>query len=312
MLKVENVKKSYGENVILDGIDLDIKDGEVYGLIGANGAGKTTLFNIISQVLDYDEGSVYVDEKKINTINDLSHKLGYIIDIPALFDYMTAFEYLEFIYSSSNKTKEEIKKRSEEVLSEVGLLEAGNKRIKAFSRGMRQKMGIAAGLIFEPQIILMDEPSSALDPIGRREVLQIIQRLKSKGKTIILSTHILNDIERVCDRVGLLVNGKIVIEGNLADVMGKYSEDKICVSCSKEDKLKLCKIMQDKKLSKDFEPKASALEIAYKSKKNKQEILKAVIESSVEFTDISLKHKSLEEIFILESKNKNEKRENEK
>lgn len=304
MLKVENIKKSYGNNVILKNINLEIQEGEVYGLIGANGAGKTTLFNIIAQVLDYDEGGIFIDGKKINTINDLSHKLGYIIDIPALFDYMTAFEYLEFIYSPSNKTKEEIRARSEEVLAQVGLLEAGNKRIRAFSRGMRQKMGIAAGLIFEPQIILMDEPSSALDPIGRREVLHIIQSLKAKGKTIILSTHILNDIERVCDRVGLLVDGNIVIEGNLSDVMANYSENKICVTCSKEDKLKLCQIMQDKKLSKDFEPKASALEIAYKSKKNKQEILKAIIESKVEFTDLSLKHKSLEEIFILESKNK--------
>jgi len=303
MLEIKDIKKSYGERNVLNGINLNIKKGEVFGLIGANGSGKTTLFNIISQVLASDGGEVLLDGKKITNINDLSHKLGYIIDIPAMFEYLTAKEYLEFLYSPSNKSKNEKILKIDEVLKKVGLEDVGNKKIKAFSRGMKQKMGIAAGLIFEPEIILMDEPSSALDPIGRREVLSIIDSLKEQGKTIILSTHILNDIERVCTRVGLLVDGEIVMQGTIVDILKEFSENKVLVVAEKEAKIKICKILEKKNLSNDFEPKSSVLEIGFKDDKNKKDIMKAIIESGVDFSEISIKHKSLEEIFVLKSKN---------
>ena len=302
MLEVKNIKKSYGDKVVLDGVNLNIKKGEVFGLIGANGSGKTTLFNIISQLLAADGGEVFLDGKKISNIDDLSKKLGYIIDIPAMFEYMTAKEYLDFLFCSSNKLKEVKEKKILEVLKRVGLDEVQNKRIKSFSRGMKQKIGIAAGLIFNPEIILMDEPSSALDPIGRRDVLSIIDSLKEQGKTIILSTHILNDIERVCTRVGLLVDGKIVIEGKISEIMKQFSENKIMVVAEKEAKLEICKLLKKKKLTNDFEPRSSALEIGFKNDKNKKEIMQAIVESEIEFNEISIKHKTLEEIFVLMSK----------
>lgn len=302
MLEVKNIKKSYGDKVVLDGVNLNIKKGEVFGLIGANGSGKTTLFNIISQLLAADGGEVFLDGKKVLNIDDLSKKLGYIIDIPAMFEYMTAKEYLDFLFCSSNELKEVKEKKILEVLKRVGLDEVQNKRIKSFSRGMKQKIGIAAGLIFNPEIILMDEPSSALDPIGRRDVLSIIDSLKEQGKTIILSTHILNDIERVCTRVGLLVDGKIVIEGKISEIMKQFSENKIMVVAEKEAKLEICKLLKKKKLTNDFEPRSSALEIGFKNDKNKKEIMQAIVESEIEFNEISIKHKTLEEIFVLMSK----------
>lgn len=302
MLEVKNIKKSYGDKVVLDGVNLNIKKGEVFGLIGANGSGKTTLFNIISQLLAADGGEVFLDGKKVSNIDDLSKKLGYIIDIPAMFEYMTAKEYLDFLFCSSNELKEVKEKKILEVLKRVGLDEVQNKRIKSFSRGMKQKIGIAAGLIFNPEIILMDEPSSALDPIGRRDVLSIIDSLKEQGKTIILSTHILNDIERVCTRVGLLVDGKIVIEGKISEIMKQFSENKIMVVAEKEAKLEICKLLKKKKLTNDFEPRSSVLEIGFKNDKNKKEIMQAIVESEIEFNEISIKHKTLEEIFVLMSK----------
>ena len=302
MLEVKNIKKSYGDKVVLDGVNLNIKKGEVFGLIGANGSGKTTLFNIISQLLAADGGEVFLDGKKVSNIDDLSKKLGYIIDIPAMFEYMTAKEYLDFLFCSSNELKEVKEKKILEVLKRVGLDEVQNKRIKSFSRGMKQKIGIAAGLIFNPEIILMDEPSSALDPIGRRDVLSIIDSLKEQGKTIILSTHILNDIERVCTRVGLLVDGKIVIEGKISEIMKQFSENKIMVVAEKEAKLEICKLLKKKKLTNDFEPRSSALEIGFKNDKNKKDIMQAIVESEIEFNEISIKHKTLEEIFVLMSK----------
>ena len=308
MLEIKGIKKAYKDKVVLNGINLEVKKGEVFGLIGANGSGKTTLFNIIAQILSADGGEILLDGKKITCIDDLSHKLGYIIDIPAMFEYLTAKEYLEFLYSSSEKSKEEKNQRIEELLKSVGLLDSANKKIRTFSRGMKQKIGIVAGLIFEPEIILMDEPSSALDPIGRRDVLSIIENLKEQGKTIILSTHILNDIERVCTRVGLLVDGQIVMQGSISAIMKAFAENKLIVVADKEAKLELCKILEKKKLTNDFEPKFSALEIGFKNEKNKKDIMQAIIESEIPFNEISIKQKSLEEIFVLMSSKKGGKK----
>ncbi len=302
MLKVKGIYKSFNENEVLKGIDLEIKEGEVYGLIGANGAGKTTLFNIIAQVLQANSGEIYIDETQIKNMNDLSQKIGYVIDNPSMFEYMNAYEYLDFIYSPSNKTKVEVLSRSKEILKLVGLDNVGTKQIKSFSRGMKQRMGIAAGLIFEPQLILMDEPSSALDPEGRFEVLNIIKDLKKQGKTIILSTHILNDIERACDRVGLLINGKIVVEGSITDVLARYNQSVLKISCAGEDAEKIKNSVKEKKLSKSVEITTDGIEIAFSGNENKKQIIKTLLEKDIDFNEITLKRNTLEEIYLMESK----------
>lgn len=302
MLKVKGIYKSFKENEVLKGIDLEIKEGEVYGLIGANGAGKTTLFNIIAQLLEADAGEVLIDETRIKNMNDLSQKIGYVIDNPSMFEFMNAYEYLDFIYSPSNKTKVEVLSRSKEILKLVGLEDVGTKPIKSFSRGMKQRMGIAAGLIFEPQLILLDEPSSALDPEGRFEVLKIIEDLKKQGKTIILSTHILNDIERVCDRVGLLINGKIVVEGTITEVLARYNQNVLKISCNNENAEQTKKAIKDKKLSKSVEITNEGIEIAFSDDANKKEIIKTLLEKDIDFDEIMLKKRTLEDIYLIESK----------
>lgn len=301
MLKVINIEKSFNGKNVLNGINLEIKQGEVYGLIGANGAGKTTLFNIIARVINSDKGVVIADNTEIKLANDLKGKIGYILDIPAMHEYLTAYEYLEFIASPLNLSKEELIKKSDAVLQEVGLTDVGNKKIKTFSRGMKQRMGIAAGLISDPKIILMDEPSSALDPLGRLDVLKIIESLKQKGKTIILSTHILNDIERACDRVGLLVNGKIAIEGKITEVLEKYSYNIYMVYVNESDfdkvieKAKTCKYFVSANKLKD------CVEIEYSSG-GKKDMFNTLGKINVDCNGIVKKEQSIEQIFILASK----------
>ncbi len=304
MLKVENIVKSYGENKVLKGLNLEIFDGEIYGLIGSNGAGKTTLFNIIAQILSHEEGKVFLNGKEIKTINDLALKVGYIIDIPSMFEYLTANEYLEFLYSSSKKNKEEIKARSKVVLDLVGLEDVGNKRINSFSRGMKQRMGIAAGLIFEPDLIVMDEPSSALDPQGRAEVIDIIKDLKKQGKTIILSTHILNDIERLCDRVGLLVNGVIAVEGTVSKVLDSYTTNKIKVYCGNDEIEKIGKILKELEQIQDMDIQHDGAIISFKDNDNKKQILKKIVNGEIVFSAIEVNKMTLEEIFLKVSNEK--------
>lgn len=233
MLKIVNVNKKFGEKTVLLNINMEVADGEVYGLVGANGAGKTTFMSILAQVLTPDSGEVWVDGKRIRNMNDLAGNIGFVVDIPAMFEYMTAHEYLTFLMRGQNFTKEEEKAKITQLLNAVGLRDIDKKRIKSFSRGMKQRMGIASGLVSNPKVVLLDEPSSALDPEGRVDVIGIIDSLRKQGKIVVLSTHILADVDRVCDRVGLVVRGNLVIEGKLEEVLEKYTKPIICVE-SKE------------------------------------------------------------------------------
>lgn len=301
MLKIEDIKKSFGEKQVLKGINITIEKGEVYGLVGANGAGKTTLLNIISRVLYADSGKIFVNDKEIKIANDLKGLIGYIIDIPAMHEYLTAYEYLEFISSPLGLTKEELKQKSDKVLNEVGLKDVGGKRIKTFSRGMKQRMGIAGGLISNPEIILMDEPCSALDPQGRFEVMQIIENLKEQGKTIIFSTHILGDVEKVCDRVGILSNGKIAIEGKIQDILNRYAENVFKVFVDEKD---IEKIINQAKKCEYFvsaTPKTNCIEIEFLNG-GKKKMFKTLCVSNADVNGIVLKEQSIEEIFMNLSK----------
>lgn len=192
MVEIINVSKRFGRNTVLKNVSLKINRGEIYGLVGKNGAGKTTLLSIIAGLSKSTNGTI---KCKVGT------KIGFLPDVPEYYDTLTANEYIDFLLKYKNS---EIRKN---VLCMVHI--DGNKKIRTMSRGMKQRVGIATVLINNPDIILLDEPTSALGPLGRQEVLEVLLNLKKAGKTIILSTHILNDMEKICDRVGFLVDGEI-------------------------------------------------------------------------------------------------------
>lgn len=302
MLEIKNISKSFNGNLVLDNVSFKVEDGEIYGLIGANGAGKTTLFNIITRILQEDNGEVLVDGKKISFVNDIAGKIGYIIDIPAFFDYMTAGEYLEFIASPLNLGKAEFETRARQVLNQVGLSEVYNKRLKQFSRGMRQRMGIASGLIGNAKIIIMDEPSSALDPAGRHDVLKIIENLKNEGKTIILSTHILSDVEKVCDRLGILSGHKIVTQGTVYEILHKYQDNEISVTCSHENALKIKEYAQKLQGFTGAELKNRGIDITFEEH-FKEQIFKSLLNCKIPFDGIKFKEKSIEDVFLGQGSN---------
>lgn len=215
MLTISGISKAFGKHPVLKDISFSIKNGEIYGLIGKNGAGKTTLMSIIAGLALPDTGSFEVEGQGNEEIN-----IGYLPDIPAFFDYLTSQEYLDFLLKN---TKRGCSKR-DELLSLVGL--TGKEKIKTMSRGMRQRLGVAAALVNEPQVLLLDEPTSALDPLGRHELMEILMKLKNSGKSVLLSTHILADMEKVCDKVGFLHNGiiqqEIYVEKLLAGDQGVW------------------------------------------------------------------------------------------
>ena len=296
MLCLSDVKKSFKEKVVLNGVTFSAGKGEVFGLIGSNGAGKTTIMNIISGLLTYDDGKVEINEKQVFSINDAASEIGYVIDIPAMSEHLTSREYLDFLLSPQNLKQQEKSEKIEKLLEKVGISDA-KMQIKHFSRGMKQRLGIAAGLVNNPSVILFDEPCSALDPLGRAEVLNIISELKHEGKTVILSTHILSDIERVCDKVGFLHNGKIVIEGELGEILDKFKENVYRVECKKEDMLKIIDAVKDNENFIDFVVSDDVLNIKFEPSA-KKEIFKAITSVDCEIDGINLKTKSIEDIYL--------------
>lgn len=215
MVRIRNLYKKYGSYSVLRGLSMDIERGDVYGFLGRNGCGKTTTMNIIANIIPKDEGDIVLGDGK-------PVKVGYLPESPMIYGYMTSREYLSYIAACCNYDGD-IPRRVNEVLDIVGLTKAADRRAKGYSRGMTQRLGMGAAIIGNPELLFFDEPTSALDPEGRAEVISIIERLKSMGSTIVLSTHILSDVERVANRIGIMTNGVLAEEGRLDDILHKYA-----------------------------------------------------------------------------------------
>ncbi|MFL0246827.1 ABC transporter ATP-binding protein [Candidatus Clostridium stratigraminis] len=223
MLKVINLTKNYGSLEVLKGISFEIKKGMIYGFLGQNGAGKTTTMNILTGLIGYNSGEIYLNGKLMKeNKRELLRAVGYLPQNPVFYGYMTALEYLNFIGTINKMSGKKINERSEEVLNIVKLKDASRRKIGTYSGGMIQRFGIAVAMFNMPEILILDEPTSALDPEGRMEILELIQDLKKNGTTVFLSTHILNDVERVCDEVSILHQGKIIISEGLEELRNKY------------------------------------------------------------------------------------------
>ena len=220
ILTISNLKKRFGDKDVLKGVSLSVPEKSVFGFIGKNGAGKTTTMKMVLGLLEADEGEIYVAGEKVQYGQTKTNSyIGYLPDVPEFYNFMTAYEYLKFCGEMTGIKKEEIKARCEEMLKLVGLL--GEKhRIKGFSRGMKQRLGIAQALLGRPKLLICDEPTSALDPVGRKEILDILMAVKEET-TVIFSTHILSDVERICTDVAFLNEGKIIVQGKMDEIKEK-------------------------------------------------------------------------------------------
>jgi len=207
VLEISDLTKRYGKLTALAGLDLTLHDGTVHGLVGPNGAGKTTMLLIISGLKRKTSGEI--------TFGVPTNKVMLMPDTPDFFPLLTAREIVDLArYPFRKEVSEE---SVTEVIELVGLGDSIDRRVGGFSRGMKQRLGLAATLIGEPQLLLLDEPCSALDPIGRREILDVIFRLKSKS-TVLFSTHLLSDVEAVCDSVTVVDHGKALYEGTVSGI----------------------------------------------------------------------------------------------
>lgn len=225
MIRIEKLVKRFGSVRALNGLDMQVQPGMVYGFLGPNGAGKTTTLRILSGLARANQGQAWINGQPV-ALQSLGQRpvMGSLPEEPAFYPWMTPREYLrDFIAPLYGLDAKESAQRSKVLLEEVGLGKAANRRIGGFSRGMRQRLGLAQALIHKPAILLMDEPVSALDPAGRREVLELIESLRGRA-TILLSTHILADVERVCDTVGIINKGRMVLESDRQALLERYAQ----------------------------------------------------------------------------------------
>ncbi len=249
MLSIKDLYIRFGDNEVLKGLDLTVPEHSIFGFIGKNGSGKTTTMKTVLGLLNADSGEITVNGEKVTYGQTNTNRyIGYLPDVPEFYSFMTAREYLRFCGKITGMEKSEIDARSSELLELVGLDEERH-RIKGFSRGMKQRLGIAQALLGSPKLLICDEPTSALDPVGRKEILDILLAIKNKT-TVLFSTHILSDVERICTDVAFLNNGVIEIEGKLSDIKAKYRTEEYFIELENSSEIEtLCEVFP--KMQKD-------------------------------------------------------------
>ncbi|MDD2487021.1 MAG: ABC transporter ATP-binding protein [Candidatus Gracilibacteria bacterium] len=229
ILKIDNIDKILDKKQILFGVDLEIYSGEVFGFLGPNGAGKTTTMKCILDLIKPDNGEIFILGNK-GLSKETKNQIGFMPENTYLYKYLTGYEFLEFNGKFFDMPEQILNEKIYELLEKVGLKESANKLLVKYSKGMLQRIGLAQAIINDPKIVFLDEPMSGLDPIGRKMVKNLILELKKNGTTVFFNTHILSDVESICDRFAIIHKGKIIAEDkvkNLTEPLEDYFIGKI-------------------------------------------------------------------------------------
>ncbi len=219
-IRTENLTKKYslgwrrGKLLALDRLNLRVREGEVYGLIGPNGSGKSTTLKLILDLVSPTDGLAWIFDIPCDRVASRLH-VGFLPENPYFYRYLTGAEALEFYGKLCGMNGAPLKKRINELLELVGLPHAHDRRLAGYSKGMLQRIGLAQALIHDPKLLLLDEPTAGVDPIGSKDIREMILRLKGMGKTVLLSSHLLAQVQDVCDRIGVLNLGRLILEGDV-------------------------------------------------------------------------------------------------
>ena len=297
VLTLHNLHKAFGTQKVLQGVDLTVPQHSIFGFIGKNGAGKTTTMKLILGLETLDEGELYVMQEPVVFGKTKTNRyIGYVSDVPEFYGFMNAWEYLQLCAEISAIPKEKVKPRIEELLELVGLSQTGRKRCASFSRGMKQRLAIAQGLLNEPKLLIADEPTSALDPQGRKEILTILEKAKEKT-TVLFSTHILSDVESICDSIAILHQGKIAACGKLHTMLQTKGTAFLKVELVQEQD---CRLLQEILQSRGIpvsSPCSSVLQLA--DTPEVQQVLFDIMKThKLQLQKLERMHPSLEQYFL--------------
>ena len=292
ILKIENLNTSYGKNLVLKDINLEIKEGSIFGLIGPNGAGKSTLMKSILGLVKKDSGKITLYGKEINERNqkETNKNLGSLIEAPSFYDHLTAYDNLDLICDMKNINKDKIDK----TLRDVGLIKSKDKKVREFSLGMKQRMGIAIALIGNPKFLILDEPINGLDPYGIEEMRDLFKRIvKNSNTSILISSHILDEIEKISTHIGILKNGSLTYSGSLEEYRELHPP---VIVLKTSDNIKASKILalSQENIIDDY------LVLGNKSKEEVAKIIKTLV-NDLDIYRVEKRKESLEKLFIKET-----------
>ncbi|MQY69908.1 MAG: ATP-binding cassette domain-containing protein [Firmicutes bacterium] len=298
MIRTENLTKEYDGFKAVDNLNLDVKEGEIYGFLGPNGAGKTTTILMLLGILRPTRGRIYLLEEELNkNFLSLKGRIGVVSEKQYLYKEMVAGEYLDFfadLYGVKDK-----KKKIDQLLKSVSLLEVKNRKLGAFSRGMQQKLGFARALLHDPELLLLDEPVSGLDPTGIKQVRNLIEKENKKGRTIFISSHLLSEVEKLCREVAIINEGKLLAEDTMENLRRKLSktvELEIELSQAKEE---IMKALSSFDFIQAIKQRENLLTVRVKSDQDyRAPISETISRQGGIVLGIKVKEMSLEEAFI--------------
>lgn len=290
MIEIKNVSKSFSGKEILKNISFNIKEGECIGLLGPNGAGKTTLIKCMTDVITFDEGEISFKDKAITNFKD---EIGYLSQNTDFKQWMSCEESLKFFGSLSGLSKSYLNKNIDKVLEDVGLKEKNDYKVEELSGGMKQRLGIAQAILHRPKFLILDEPVSALDPVGRNEIKKLINQLKEYS-TVLISTHILNDASEFCDRFVIIKEGSIIGSINKEDEV--INRKRVLFQISNQDISGLVLDSQApyelNRINQNYYEVTSSEEISLSS------LMNDMSKHNLDLVDIAFEQKDLEKIFL--------------
>jgi ABC-2 type transport system ATP-binding protein len=302
ILNITNLVKDYktgfsGKKArVLKNVSFDVCKGEVFGFVGPNGAGKTTTFKSILGFVAPTEGKIELLGQE-HSNSDAKSRIGYLPENPYFYDYLTGEELLYYMGELHGLRRKHLHERVDELLRKVRMEHARKVQMRKYSKGMMQRIGIAQALINDPEFLILDEPMSGLDPIGRREIKDLILEEKRKGKTILLSSHMLSDVEALCDRVGIIMEGAVIKIGKIGELLKEIHTDYEMHLEGPGDEIK----QSVKDLRVEMDQRAGYTVLKF-DEDIKRRVLEAVTRTSAEIVSIHPLRKSLEGLFVEEAK----------
>ncbi len=304
-IEIENLTHDYRDGFwrkrsvcALDDLSLAVESGEVFGFLGPNGAGKTTAFKILMGMVRPAAGAARILGKPLDDLT-MRARIGYLPEQPYFYDYLTARELLIYFGAFFDLSHEERRLRADRLLDQVGLAGDAGKQLRRFSKGMLQRVGLAQALINDPDVLFLDEPMSGLDPLGRREVRDLIGALRARGKTIFFSSHILTDVEAMCDRVAILNRGRLVETGKLSDIL-KSRSNEIEAVVSGVDEPAMERLRE---FAPDVSPTPEGARVRLRSDRDAGRVLEIAHAAGGRLISISPVRETLEDLFVRELAN---------
>ena len=306
MIEIKKLYKHYGDFVALNNLDLSIGKGELFGFVGPNGAGKTTTMRILSGLLKADGGEVYIGE--VNAIEDnqaLKKKIGYMPDFFGVYDNLKAIEYMEFYASIYGITGKKARKLCMELMELVNLSDKAEFYVDSLSRGMKQRLCLARSLVHNPDLLILDEPASGLDPRARFEMKGILKNLNDMGKTIIISSHILSELAEMCTTIGIIEKGSMVTKGTVDEIMSRLVVSNPIKIQIIENKEEAVKIFKEEPLVKNISIDGDYISLGFTGEQEDEaELLAKLIRNNIKVVSFVRESGNLEEVFMMVTGNR--------